>query len=47
MRRDVSAAANNGQYAAGTGSGNAGDIYSFGAAASAERALADAAAAAR
>lgn len=30
---------NNGQYAAGTGSGNAGDVYSFGATASAERAL--------
>ncbi len=29
---------NNGQYAAGTGSGTAGDVYSFGAAASAERA---------
>jgi predicted extracellular nuclease len=33
------AAANNGQYAAGTGSGNTGDVYSFGAAASAERAF--------
>ncbi len=30
---------NNGQYAAGTGSGNAGDTYSFGAAASTERAF--------
>ena len=33
------AADNNGQYQAGTGSGTAGDIYSFGAAASTERAL--------
>ena len=32
-------AANNGQYAAGTGSGTAGDAYSFGAAASTERAF--------
>jgi len=31
--------ANNGQYAAGTGSNNAGDTYSFGAAASTERAF--------
>jgi hypothetical protein len=31
--------ANNGQYAAGTGSGNAGDVYSFGAASSPERAF--------
>jgi predicted extracellular nuclease len=30
---------NNGQYAAGTGSGAAGDVYSFGAAATAERAF--------
>jgi uncharacterized protein len=30
---------NNGQYAAGTGSGTAGDVYSFGAAGSAERAF--------
>ena len=30
---------NNGQYAAGTGSGTAGDVYSFGAASSAERAF--------
>ena len=34
-----SSTANNGQYATGTGSGNAGDVYSFGATASAERAL--------
>ena len=34
-----SSAANNGQYAAGTGSGTGGDVYSFGAAASAERAF--------
>src|SRR5262249_55217324 len=32
-------AANNGLYAAGTGSGNAGDVYSFGAAGSTERAF--------
>ena len=34
-----SSAANNGQYAGGTGSGTGGDVYSFGAAASAERAF--------
>jgi hypothetical protein len=34
-----SSSANNGQYAAGTGSGNAGDVYSFGAAGSSERAF--------
>jgi trimeric autotransporter adhesin len=34
-----SSAAVNGNYTAGTGSGNAGDVYSFGAAASTERAL--------
>jgi predicted extracellular nuclease len=32
-------AANNGQYAAGTGSGTGGDVYSFGAASNAERAF--------
>ena len=32
-------ASNNGQYDAGTGSGTAGDVYSFGAAASTERAF--------
>ena len=32
---------NNGQYAAGTGSGTAGDVYSFGDAASTERAFVD------
>jgi len=32
-------AANNGQYAAGTGSGTGGDVYSFGATASSERAF--------
>jgi uncharacterized protein len=34
-----SSGSNNGQYAAGTGSGTAGDVYSFGAAASTERAF--------
>ena len=34
-----SSSSNNGQYAAGTGSGTAGDVYSFGAASSTERAL--------
>jgi len=32
-------AANNGQYAAGTGSGNGGDVWSFGATANTERAF--------
>jgi uncharacterized protein len=36
---NVTATANNGLYAAGTGSSNTGDTYSFGAAASTERAL--------
>jgi len=36
---NVTATANNGLYAAGTGSGNGGDTYSFGAAASSERAF--------
>jgi predicted extracellular nuclease len=36
---NVTATANNGLYAGGTGSSNAGDTYSFGAAASSERAL--------
>jgi len=36
---NVTATANNGLYAAGTGSGNGGDTYSFGAAASNERAF--------
>ncbi|MBI5946067.1 MAG: ExeM/NucH family extracellular endonuclease [Chloroflexi bacterium] len=36
---NVTATANNGLYAAGTGSGNSGDTYSFGAAASSERAF--------
>jgi uncharacterized protein len=36
---NVTATANNGFYAAGTGSGNGGDTYSFGAAASSERAF--------
>lgn len=34
-----SSGSNNGQYAAGTGSGTAGDVYSFGAASSTERAF--------
>jgi len=36
---NVTATANNGQYAAGTGNSNGGDTYSFGAAASSERAF--------
>ena len=36
---NVTATANNGLYAAGTGSSNTGDTYSFGASASAERAF--------
>jgi uncharacterized protein len=36
---NVTATANNGQYAGGTGSSNTGDTYSFGAAASSERAF--------
>jgi|OpeIllAssembly_1097287.scaffolds.fasta_scaffold43101_2 hypothetical protein len=39
LNESGTSAANNGQYAAGTGSGNAGDVYSFGAASSSERAF--------
>lgn len=39
LNEDGSSAINNGQYQAGTGSGTAGDVYSFGAAAATERAF--------
>jgi predicted extracellular nuclease len=39
LNENGSSSANNGQYQAGTGSSNAGDAYSFGATASAERAF--------
>jgi DNA/RNA endonuclease G (NUC1) len=39
LNESGTATANNGQYAAGTGSGNSGDVYSFGATSSTERAF--------